>query len=223
MTVTLPPFELRPLALDRYRRLGAQTHDDAKGGWLLAGLVDAKASMYDEAEQVAHDDDQDRPGWVAATDPLTCHRSFLPWAAQLYGTSVPVENIAPGVPDATVDRERQRVNARGLYRRGSTQAIVMALAAATTGQRLPIVRERYDPTHPSDDKAWHTTLRYRTADVTNPTLLYALAVDPTIKPAGLTIHILIEDRRDYDQSSVDFPTYQDRTTGNASYDDTGTP
>jgi hypothetical protein len=211
---------MRPLAVERYRRLGAQTYGDGAAGWYLAGLVDAKAAMWDDLEHVAREDDNGRPGWAVAADPATCRRSFLPWAAQLYGMSVPVEDVAPGVPETVVNAHRQRVIDRPAAAYGTTASIVAAALSVMTGPRVHPV-ERRDPATSPDDAPWNLTLVVHPGDVPDEAALQQ-AVDRA-KPAWVIVHIVLTAVRTLRDVNDEYASLADVNSGNVSLADVLTP
>ncbi|CAB4894868.1 unannotated protein [freshwater metagenome] len=224
MSIRQPPWGMRPLAAERYKRLGAQTDRDSDGGFLLAALVDAKASMWDELEHVAREDDAGRPGWIVAADPATCRPEFLPWAAQFYGETVHPQDVGPSVPPAVVAAIRARVARRPRLERGTTAAIVEAMKAMMVGAKRVVVRDRYNPADPTTDSAYHLQVRPRSSDIHpdfTPEDLFAAG--RAVKPAWVVLHTGLADERDYDDVPPIYPTYGALLTGNTNYADILTP
>lgn len=218
--VQLPPWEMRPLALERYSRLGAQTFGDGPAGWYLAGLVEAWAAPYDDLEHVARVAPDGRDGWQVAADPAVCRRAFLPWAAQFFGESVPVEDVAPGVPESVVAGHRERVLERPTRSLGSTAAIVQAYRSRMTGNGL-IVRDRYNPAAPGTDAPYHLSLVARAAQVPDPAA--ALRAAQAAKPAWVQLHVEVSDVRDWQEVLDTYEDWQDVLDNNADWQDVLTP
>lgn len=220
MTGPMPPWTMRPLAGERYSRLGAQTQGDPGAGWHLAGLVDAKAAMWDDLEQAAHDSPDGAAGWEATTDPATCRRAWLPWAAQLYGEQVPVETISPAVGDSVVDLARSRVLAQPHTARGTTRAVVAAALAHMTSTAL-IVRDRYDPLHSTADSPYHLTLIVRDTDV--PDLAALTTAAEKVKPGWVLLHVVASDVRTWAEVVATWPTWDTVVAANPTWNSLLTP
>jgi hypothetical protein len=215
---------MRPLAVERYQRLGAQTERDGDGGFLLAGIVDAKASMWDLLEQVARSTDDDRSGWDVASDPAVCRRELLPWAAQFYSEIVHPEEVAPSVSDDAVDVVRARVLRRPRWERGANDTIVDAMKALMNDPKRVIVRDRFDPANPLEDSEYHLQVRVRSADIKagyTPEDLFAAG--RAVKPGWVVLHTGLADERDYADVDATYASYGAVEAGNTDYADVETP
>lgn len=230
MTVQVPPWQMRPLAIERYRRLGAQTIGDSSR-WLLASIVDAQAAMWDGVELVGRVQDDGRDGWVVALDPATCPRRWLPCAAQLGGVTIDPVSVAPDAPPEFVAAERARAVERPALYTGLTRTILSAIRRyllPAAGPGAVIWRPRFDPDSPTADSAYHLTVVVRRSAVRPDELdgddaprLLAAFLDAL--PAGLIGHLRISDERDWQEVYDTWPTWQGAEGDNTDWADVLTP
>lgn len=232
MSTASPSWELRPLADERYRALGAQTIGDGPL-WLLAALEDAKAAMWEQLELVARVQPDGRDGWDVALDPAVCPVEWLPTAAQLGGVSVAPESLV-GASDDYVAAERARAAERPALYTGTDATILAVIRRFLVPSADPaavIWRPRFDPEHPSaddDDTAYHLTIVIRRGLVREeyisgdeaPELLEAFLEQ---LPAGIVGHLRISDERDWQEVYTHWPKWQGVHDQNTDWADVLTP
>lgn len=116
-------------------------------------------------------------GWSAVLDPIVCPVAWLPWCAQLYGTTL--------VPGATPGESRKRIIELISQKRGLTATIVAAAKTALTGAKEVNVVERFE------GKAYHLFVHTYTVQTPSTSVLEAAII--AAKPAGLILHLQVSE------------------------------
>jgi hypothetical protein len=131
--VSLP--ELTPTAEDVYDALHPLAKEDEAHGYALAHFLSALALMFDEAADLARDDEDGRPGWAGLFFTDTVPARYLPYVAMFGGVAIPAN-----LPE---DAQRLRVRETDGKNRGTTAAMAGAARTTLTGTRTVYVTERH--------------------------------------------------------------------------------
>jgi hypothetical protein len=155
------------------------------GDWFI--FIGAVASMFDQIETYARDQDDGTPGWGILLDIDRCPIEALPWLAQFIGVTIP-----PGLTDA---QARAWVKGTDGFKRGSTGAIIAATQKRLTGNKTVFLKERDAAASPVLGGAYGLTVVTFTGETPDPanTLRDIIAQ----KPAGIILNYQIVPDFDY--------------------------
>lgn len=205
---------LDTVAADLYQRLQPLAYADDANGYALAYLSDALGAMFQPLSDLVRDT-PDGPGWSPIVDVDRAPIYALGYLAQFVGV-----RLLQGLSDSD---QRSRVRSTDGMRRGSIAAFAAAALPHLTGGRHVIVRERFKPTDPLVDHAYHVQVITFTSET--PDSAVVLAALLTQKPGGLVLHYDVEDGQDFEQVRETYATFDDVRTTYTTLDDlrTDTP
>lgn len=158
----------------------------------LKMYTEAISQMTSEIELLCRDDADGNPGWSIILDVDRCPEKYLPWLAQIAGSTLP-----SGLNEAD---KRLWIKSTYGWKRGTFASVTNAPKPYLTGSKTVYIRERT----PDAYSFFIGTLTDETPD--------AAAVEAAIKaakPAGLNYIYSVNDGQIYETIYDDYATYQD--------------
>lgn len=188
-----------PFQEDVYRQLGAWRDADY-GSWHLLEFIGAIASMFDQIETYARDDNG-LPGWSLLLDPDRCPVEALPFLAQFVGVR--------SVEGLTEQQKRDKIKATDGFKRGTPGSIIGAAQLHLTGNKTVIMKER-------DGGAYDLTVITHLSETPDAAAVLASIIEQ--KPAGIVLTYQVVDGTTYLLVRATYATYTDLRNAFATYD-----
>lgn len=193
---------LSPFAARAYQLVAPIATEDEANAWALAIYIAALSEPFNEIDELASDGPDGQPGWYKLMDPNLIPDKGLPWLAQFLGVDL------TGVTDPA--DMRYLIATRPSWNRGTTRAMIDAVAPLLTGNKTVIFRERY-PT------PYQLSVVTRTAET--PDSAAVLKALLSQKPAGIVLTYTVLSGQDYQSVFTDHASYNIVYTTYATYQD----
>ncbi len=181
---------------DLYDRVQPLAYTDQENANALLALCFALSASAGDVDQIVADTD-DGPGWSIVLDPVRCPAKYLPWLAQLVGTTIPAQY---GEAQA-----RQQILTAPNHRRGTPQAIITAVRATLSDPINGVVLLTERDGAPATYTV--TTFNSQTPDPAATAAAVAAS-----KPAGFNTGVQHIDGHTYGQETATNRTYADAAT-----------
>jgi hypothetical protein len=180
------------------------TIEQGRDWFIVCGSI---ASMFDQIEMYARDQEDGTPGWGILLDVDRCPIEALPWLAQFVGVILPA-----GLTEA---QQRDRIRNTDGFKRGSLGAIIAAAQEGLTGDQTVIWRERDASVSPSFGGAYGLTILTYTAETPDGNLVRNKILSQ--KPGGIILNYATITGGSYLLLRTTYTDYTDVESGFATY------
>lgn len=177
--------------------------DGEDTSWALLKFVDAICSaLFQTVDDYASDTDTES-GWTIALDPENAPVAALPFIAQFTGTQL--------TDDMSEAEKREAIKLPAGYRRGSTAAMIQAIARTLTGNKHVAFLERYT------GSAYQLGVRTQTAETPDAAITEAAAL--AAKPVGIVLNYSTITGATYTEVAAAYTDYDDMLASTSDYSD----
>jgi hypothetical protein len=201
------PYSIGKVGTRAYDALEPIATPDESLGWPLLAYVSGLALPSEEVADLAETGDNGEVGWSVILDIDRIPDKGIGWLAQLIGVRLN--------PELDATEQRLRVKETDGWKRGTLGAIAGAAHQYLTGGTHVIIRERFDPSDPDVDHAYHLQVITYTAET--PDSAKVLAALLAQKPAGIILHYEVIDGQDFETLFLDNPDFQSVYTTYATF------
>lgn len=189
-----------PVAYDLYMAFEPLHYAEAEFGFPLAQYCVAIASMFEVIDAAVRQGETE-----VIMDPATVPLAGIPWLGQFVGLSIQ-RHWSP-------ELQRQQLNDRRGFRRGSPLGMARAAQTFLTGNKTVMLYERYT------DDPWKLHVVTRIAETPDASLVLSALLSQ--KPAGIVMtHQTIDDET-YDEAAALHATYNALSAAHPTYNSLG--
>lgn len=191
------------VAEEIYDACAAHASQDEALGWPLLKLVGAIGAMAQRLDDYADEGPDGELPWSILLDIDRVADADLEHLAQFVGVTIP--------PSLDAASKRLRIRETDGFKRGTVGAIMGAARQHLIGDKQVVLRERYNPTSPDVDSAYHLTV-YTYTDETPDAAAVERALEAQ-KPAGLILHYESRTGQDWATLVATYSTWADVVAG----------
>ena len=192
------PYSVGRVGTRAYEALDPITGDDASRNYPLLAYVSGLALPSEEVADLAETGDNGETGWSVILDIDRIPDKAIGWLAQLIGVRLN--------PELDSTEQRNRVRETDGWNRGSLGALAGAAHQYLTGAQHVIIRERFNPSDPDMDHAYHLQVVTYTAETPDTAKVLQALLEQ--KPAGIILHYEVMDGQDFETLFLDNPDFQ---------------